>query len=110
MKRIYLAVLMIMITLLIGCSEQNGETVESDYYAYYINKDETKVVPQPYVPEGTSTEDLIIEFLAILETDPANTELKKPIDAKVNLLDYYLEEGQLVIDFSENYSEADSVA
>ncbi|HKM20417.1 MAG TPA: GerMN domain-containing protein [Lachnospiraceae bacterium] len=109
MKRIYLAVLMIMITLLIGCSEQNGETVESDYYAYYINKDETKVVPQPYVPEGTSTEDLIIEFLAILETDPANTELKKPIDAKVNLLDYYLEEGQLVIDFSENYSEADSV-
>ncbi len=109
MKRFYLAVLSLMILLLIGCDTSGEEVAESEYYAYYINKAETKVVSQPYSPEGVSTEDLIIEFLAVLETDPTNTEWKKPIDAKINILDYYLEEGQLVIDFSGDYSELEPI-
>lgn len=109
MKRIGCVMMCMMFMLLTGCSKTGEETIESDYYAYYINKAETKVVSQPYSPEGTTTEDLIIEFLAVLETDPNNTELKKPIDAKINILDYYLEEGQLVIDFSEDYYESDRV-
>ncbi len=108
MKRIEtIIIVLIILFFTAGCSQASSDETVSKYYAYYINKSETKVVAEAYDAESDTIEELVLEFLSVLETDPANTELKKPIDSKVNLLDYYLDEGQLVIDFDEKYNDAE---
>ncbi len=99
--------MLLLVLCLEGCTAANPKE-QSGFQVYYINKQETKVIAEPYEPEGQTTEELIIEMLAVLETDPQNTELKKPIDVKTNVLDYSLAEGQLVIDFDENYYTEDA--
>lgn len=109
MKRVMrIVICMVILLCTAGCgTEQKAE--DTGFYVYYINKQETKVVAEPYVCEGTTTEDLIVELLAVLETDASNTELKKPISSKTNVLGYMFDGGQLMIDFDEKYHEADAV-
>ncbi len=108
-NRMLYGIYMVMLLLgLSGCASRQTETADPGFQVYYINKQETKVVAEPYVCEGTTTEDLIVELLAVLETDPQNTELKKPIDAKINVLAYVFDGSQLMIDFDEHYYEADA--
>ena len=109
MKKILWNILCIVMLLfcMTGCNKKNEEA-DLGFRVYYVNKQETKTVAEPYECEAKTTEDLIIELLAVLETDPKNTELKKPVDSKVNILAYTFEGGQLMIDFDENYHQADA--
>lgn len=108
-KLIYLIAAMILLAFcMTGCKNRSAEADSAEFQVYYINKQETKVVAEPYQCEGTTPEELIVELLAVLETDPSNTDLKKPIDVKTNVLDYSFDAGQLVIDFDENYHSSDA--
>ncbi|NLG02520.1 MAG: GerMN domain-containing protein, partial [Clostridia bacterium] len=97
-------------TAMTGCAgdkDLQPDAENTGFYVYYINKAETKVVAVPYELQSDSTEEQIMECLAVLESVSDDTDLKRPISSKTNVLDYYLDEEQLVIDFDENYLEAD---
>ncbi len=97
--------MVMLLSCMTGCGAKD-ETEDMGFRVYYINKQETKVVAEPYVCEASTAEEQIVELLAVLETDPSNTDLKKPIDSKINVLAYVFDGGQLMIDFDENYREA----
>jgi len=53
-------------------TEQNTEN-----FIYYIDKNETKVVSQPFTPQGATTEELVEEYLEALDEEPEDISLKK---------------------------------
>ena len=58
-----------LVSLFTGCGRQ--ETDDSAYHIYYLNKEKTKVVEQPYDLKEGKTEDMIATLLDALCT---NTE------------------------------------
>ena len=72
MKKLFSAVLALVLacSLLTGCTvETQEEKVDSgsnQYYLYYVNKDETKVVKERYQPEQESAEFMLQDFTGIL--------------------------------------------
>lgn len=113
--RLLSLVFLLLSVMFAGCAKNEEQLTESDkdkeagFCVYYMNKAETKIVAVPYELQSDSTEEQIIECLAVLESVSDDTDLKRPISSKTNVLDYYLEEGQLVIDFDENYLASDKV-
>ena len=99
--------LLLMVFMLSACGQQKSEAVP-EHQVYYLNKDDTKVVGVAYSQEGTDAEELINEYIGALETAPSNVELKAPISGSFAVLDYYLEDGQVVISFDESYKQLDT--
>lgn len=99
-----LCVTLILITL-IGCGKQAGDNTDSfGYHIYYMNREQTKIVEQPYHMEAEDTEDMIAELLSVLGTDADSVEYRKPIPGNVELLRYTLDGNQLSLCFNEDYS------
>lgn len=90
--------------LLVGCArQQEPPKEESGYRIYYINKEETAVVTRSYQPEGSTTEELLGEFLECLRESSGDPEEKPAIPDGVGLVDYTLEKGQLSLHFDPAY-------
>lgn len=95
----------LILMLLIGCGKQAGEhAVLSEYHIYYMNKEQTKIVEQPYDMQAEDTEDMISELLSALDTDTNSVEYRKPLPSNVELLSYTLDGNQLSVCFDEDYS------
>ncbi|MBQ8592483.1 MAG: GerMN domain-containing protein [Lachnospiraceae bacterium] len=94
----------LMIALLTACGKQETQT-GSIYYVYYLNKAETKVVTQEYeaIHKKEETQALIDELLDRLQTVPESIEEREPINTAITLLDYQFTDGQLILNFDENY-------
>ena len=62
-----IALVLFLSASLWGCQRQKEEPGKPEgYQIYYINKEETAVVREPYEPEGQTTEELLDELLALL--------------------------------------------
>ncbi|WP_167958556.1 GerMN domain-containing protein [Anaerosporobacter faecicola] len=112
-KRRLVALLILSLAgLLAGCSAgKSNNTKESDYYLYYIDKDETKVVQEAYEPEANTTEDLIAEFVKALDQEPKNYSYRKAKPDTVVLKDYtYNGGGQLILNFETGYYDMEGIA
>lgn len=110
MKKRLLTGLLLLMLCLCGCSMATtglapAETTASErnIKIYYINKNATKVVSEPYTSENTETEALLKELLAALQTDPENLEYRKPIPADVRVLNANMENKQLLLTFDSTY-------
>ncbi len=92
-----------------GCGNQKEES--SAYSIFYINKDITKIVKQPYEPVSdiTDTNAMIDEFLGQLKTDPEDVEYKRVIPKDVTVLDYSVEGELLTLYFDKHYSSVEPV-
>lgn len=105
-----LAVLLVLTALsgAAGCGKKQKEPEEEEgYRIYYINKEDTAVVTESYEPEGETTEELLEEFLTMLQKKPEDTEKKAAVPQAVEILGYTLENGQLSLKFDSAYLEMD---
>ena len=100
--------LLLVISLLSGCSVESqtekAESVSNQYYLYYINKDETKVVKVQYYPEQERAEFMIQDFMGILNSQEANGENQALLPSGVQLVTYRLNESLLELEFNSDYS------
>lgn len=93
-------------TMLFSCGKK--ETEESAYHIYYMNKEKTKIVEQPYefeTEDMNDSEEMVHELLVALITDTDSVEYRKPIPSDVSVLDYSIEGDQLTIFFDQDYSK-----
>ena len=111
MKKLFSAVLALVLacSLLTGCTvETQEEKVDSgsnQYYLYYVNKDETKVVKERYQPEQESAEFLLQDFTGILNAQEGSGDNLALLPSGVQLVTYRLNESLLELEFNSDYSE-----
>lgn len=107
MKKIsFFGVIVLALLLLGGCGKDAD--AESDYYIYYMNKDKTKIVMQPYelkTDADAYTEVLIEEMLDVLATDVDSVEYVKPIPKGVEVESFQMEGSQLSLYWNDSYSQ-----
>ena len=96
----------LLVSLFTGCGRQ--ETDDSAYHIYYLNKEKTKVVEQPYDLKEGKTEDMIATLLDALCTNTDSVEYQKPVPGDVTITDWSLESNQLFLYFNDNYSKMQS--
>ena len=111
MKTLFSAVLALVLacSLLTGCTvETQEEKVDSgsnQYYLYYVNKDETKVVKERYQPEQESAEFMLQDFTGILNAQEGSGDNLALLPSGVQLVTYRLNESLLELEFNSDYSE-----
>ena len=111
MKQLFSAVLALVLacSLLTGCTvETQEEKVDSgsnQYYLYYVNKDETKVVKERYQPAQESAEFMLQDFAGILNAQEGSGDNLALLPSGVQLVTYRLNESLLELEFNSDYSE-----
>lgn len=111
MKKLFSAVLALVLacSLLTGCTvETQEEKVDSgsnQYYLYYVNKDETKVVKERYQLEQESAEFMLQDFTGILNAQEGSGDNLSLLPSGVQLVTYRLNESLLELEFNSDYSK-----
>lgn len=109
-KGLQFILILLLLSLFMGCGSTEEQQEEAAYRIYYVNKGETAVVFEGYEPAGTTTEELLEEFLGKLMETPENTEFRRVIPEGVQLLEYTLENGQLYLYFDAAYLQMGKVS
>ncbi len=108
MKRIVVIIsLLICLLLLGGC--QSKEKTAAEYKMYYVNKEETELVPVAYETEETDPVKLLDEFMVKLLSTPNDLDTRKPIPNNVQILNYHLDNKQVYINFDDHYKEMNNI-
>lgn len=102
MKKLKIFLLLAIFTVLVTGCKKNEEPVDGTA-VYYLNKDETSILPVSYQITGDGPEIKVEELLEKLEEVPASVDLKRTIPENVKLLNYTLDRKQLYLDFSAEY-------
>lgn len=110
MKRIagrFLAVFLVL-SLLTGCTvevrEEKKDSGGNQYYLYYVNKEETKIVKEDYRPEKESAEFMLKDLTGRLNSHEAETNNQPLLPAEVEIKSYELQDSLLRLDFGNGYS------
>lgn len=102
-------VLLLLTAFLAGCQGSgNTQQTEGAYSVYYLNKNQTTILPLSYIPQSKSTGSLVKELLEQLAVQPDKVDHLPPISG-FKLLSSKLDEGVLTLDFSTEYREMDTV-
>ena len=110
MKRVFSIVLLFITVLLTSCSTSN-ETDESknEYLIYYLDSKTSGIVSEGYSPYGVTKEELVVELLQVLQSDPKNMVYKRAIPEEVTIKDFTITNNQLLINFDTNYSQLSEI-
>lgn len=84
-----------------GEKEQQGTPVEISY----LNKNETKIIPEVHYLQGTTTKEMIVEVLTLLCSVPDNKELEATLSGSINIVNYAYEGTQVTVALGEKYKE-----
>lgn len=98
------ALFLLLLPGLASCGRQEaepGEPVE----LYYLNKAETRVVPQPYRLQETEPEKAVEELIGRLREQPEDLTLKPALGASTDILSCSVEEATVTLHFDEHYRE-----
>lgn len=106
-KTVFFSSLLLCMVLLGGC--QSKESNNDQYHIYYVNQDETELVPVEHETDKTSTEELLEEFMIALSQTPNDVNIRKPIPNDVRVLNYYIDNKQVYINFDDHYNQMDKV-
>lgn len=107
LKQMVVAAIWLCLLLCTACgSEQEVESGKA-YDIYYVNNEETNTLTRQYTSETTEPEKLLQELLGQLGTLPSKLEYKAPLADGFKLLGYTLENGQLTMNFDEQYKGMD---
>ena len=90
-----------------GCGQKGSETAE--FYIYYLNKKQTKLVPVAYEPEMGSDEAMINDLVEKLSQDTGSVEYRKPLAGNVSIVSWELKNRKLQMNFSSEYNMMDNV-
>lgn len=102
---------LILMALVVSVMACGSEPVVSGtvYKIYYVNKEETKIFSVEYGSETQDTEALLGELLEQLGTTGERMEYIAPLAEDFALLDYTLDNGQLTLNFDEQYKKMDVI-
>ncbi len=105
-KNIYMLLLLVLCIIPLylsacGKKEQQGTPVEISY----LNKSETKIVPETHYLQGQTTKEMIVEVLTLLCSIPENKELEATLPGNVNIVNYAYEGTQVTVSLGEKYKE-----
>lgn len=110
MKKIIISVMIMLLTVTglsaCGRGEQEGSY---SYQIYYVNKEGTRVVSEEYVTDTSAEnkEELLQEFIRLLGDTVERPEYLSPLSESYQ--GYTLNEGQINLDFNENYAKQDAI-
>lgn len=90
-----------------GCGGKPEEW--SEYKLFYLNKEQTKLVPAAYEPEVTGDEAMINDMILRLSQNPSSVDYKKPLGGAVEIRSWKIENGQLQLYFGSEYLQMDKV-
>jgi len=95
--------------LLSGCGAEDAGK-NPPFYLYYLNKSCTKVEPVSYTiqSQGTTTQ-VLQELLGVLKKMPESPEYVAPLNGQYHLQSFFLSNGQLKLDFSEEYKKQNDI-
>ena len=106
-KHHLLRMVIVLMFLLTACrtvqKEEASAQSEKMYKIFYLNKEETKIEGEDYVPVSSDTKGLIDELCRALASDPENLKLKKTLGSELSILSCTMDGNQLMIDFDSNY-------
>ena len=100
MKRCLLIMTALILLLSAGCGS-SGQEADSQYHAYYLNKENTRIVAKAYEPAHTDTEGMIDEMITLISTDAGSVEYRKPLPDQVHVVTYTYDGNRLSIYFDE---------
>jgi len=107
MKKADYVLLLLMCILLSGCGRANRDEDGQSVDVYYVNKEETKISSEPYLPETTDTDQQVEELLAAMAAAPEDAEYKTVMSGNVNVIDISREEEQVILTMDESYRNLD---
>lgn len=102
MKKFFYKLLLFILSALFlaGCGRQKED---GSYRIYYVNTDETKLIPETVEIKATEGEDLVWELLEKLQVQPEDAGLRPAIPSDVKVQGITLTAYQITVDFSEEY-------
>lgn len=117
MNIVSLVLFLIIAVLLVACSRKNEDsgnekTEEPEYYVYYIDKNETQIVGEPYKPVSADKKELVKEYFEALSKEPKDISLKsaKPESLKVNEFTFNEDNDGLSVDFNSAYNNLSGIS
>lgn len=106
-----LIIAVISFCFFISCDKKEEEEKQdaNSYEIYYLNNEETKLVPEIYKARKVSSDELIWELLQAMENSPKDLSLRKVKSDDISIKKVEADEGQLTIDFNSNYKKMEAV-
>lgn len=104
------ACMLLAVSMLCACalqsqnSAQEGKNIE----VYYLNREETKVVSETYSTAEKSREAMLPELIEVMSTQQENVELIPPISGGFQVLNYSVEEKQLILNLDVRYLDMEA--
>lgn len=109
-KRIIPVFALFCLILLAVSACRKGEAKNGTVYKiFYVNDDNTGVLSYDYETESTDTDVVLQELLDQMETMPERLEYHPPLAGSFRLIAYMLSDGQLFLDFSEEYKNQEII-
>lgn len=104
-KRIKTVLLLMTFVMLfiVGCGKQPQEGISIEIS--YLDKGETKLVPENHYLTGETTKDQIVEVLTLLGSVPDNKEIRATISAGINIINYAYDGSKVTLSLGEKYKE-----
>ena len=108
-KKAVVTAICMVILLCVACGQEVQQDGGQIYRIYYVNNDETNTITREYDSMTTDTEKLLQEMLKQLGQIPDKLEYEAPLANDFNLLGYTLDNGQLILNFDEQYKTMDKM-
>ncbi len=97
-----------LLALMAGCGRKKDERPQ--YSIFYLNKEQTKLVPVAYEPEQKDSEEMIQDMIRKLGENPESVDYRNPLGGQAQILSWSLSKGQLQLNFGSEYYQMDQVS
>lgn len=108
MKRgIQLLAVCLLMTCLAACGSSDDVEEGRIFQVNYISKEETRVIPTEYILQAdlSDKEAQVAELLTALGTMPDKLSYKTPLGQGIEVTDFQLSDGNLILNMNEKYLE-----
>ncbi len=113
-KKLSVLTIFVLLCLITACSdtreqETSEELPEGALYVFYISDESGTLEKEAYIPEQTTTVQLVEELFERLKQQPTGLGNRTAIPDNVEILDYVLDGELLSLYFGEAYYQMDSI-
>lgn len=99
-------VILFIPSVLISCKKDSDKKA-SEYYLYYLNKEQTKLEAVNYNIKEKDTDDMIEELLNAMNKSSGEINNIIALPSEVSIINSEIEDNVLYIDFSNHYNDMD---